>query len=103
MSQVAMIARLIAVLVAIVGAFVGIPYAATILIVLGVVASVGVEDDQRVLLLLSTMVLMAAGMQLAVIPAVGDVVATIIRNLGLAYLGASLGVILTALARRLKP
>jgi hypothetical protein len=104
MSQVAMIARLIAVVVAIVSGIVDvIPFAAAILIVLGVVASPAVEEDQRAPLMLATLVLLGVGGELSAIPAVGDILAAIINNLGLAYLGAALGVILTVLAQRLKP
>ena len=111
MSQVAMIARLIAVLVArliavlvaVVGAFVGIPYAASILLVLGALASFAIEEDQRLLALVATIVLVEFGGGVSVIPVVGGYLAAILGGLGLAYLGASLTLIVTALAKRLMP
>ncbi len=103
MAQVAMIARLIAVLVAVVGAFVAIPMAATILLVLGALASTAVEEDQRAALMLATLVLVGVSGGVSVIPVVGGYLAAILANLGLAYLGVAIALILTALVNRLKP
>ena len=103
MDQVAMIARLIAVLVAVVGAFVSIPFAATILLVLGALASTAVEEDQRPALMLATLVLVGVSGGVSVIPVVGVPLAAILANLGLAYLGVAIAIILTALVNRLKP
>jgi hypothetical protein len=103
MSQVAMIARIVAVLVAIVGAFVSIPFAATILLVMGALASTSVEEDQRAALMLATLVLVLASGGVSAIPVVGGPLAVILANLGLAYLGVAIAIILTALANRLKP
>ena len=103
MSQVAMIARIIAVLVAIVGAFVGIPFAASILLILGALASFAVPDDERLLLMVATIVLVEFGGGVSALPVVGGPLAAILGNLGLAYLGASITAIIMALAERMKP
>lgn len=104
MANLGLIARILAVLVAVVGAFyAGIPEATAILLVLGAVASIDIEDDQRGPLMLATLVLVGTAGATAAIPVVGMYVAAILGGLASAYTGAALAVIVTVLIGRLKP
>ena len=103
MDKLAWIARIVAVIIAVVGAFITIPHGAAILLIAGVIAALDVPEDSRVTLLLATLVLIAAGTTLNGAGEPGRLLAPIVNNLSGAYVGASLTVILTALADRLKP
>lgn len=82
-------ARALAVLVAIVGAFVTVPYLGVLLLVLGGLAALGdtAESSMRVYLVAAVLVL--GSKELAVIPAVGTYLASIFGSIGTAAVGAS--------------
>jgi hypothetical protein len=101
MDKLAWIASIVATLVAIVGAFVGIPEMASILIVLGIVAALDIEEDRRLPLMVATLVLLAAGGQIEGLIAIGGYLGDILANMAVAYSAASLTVIVLALADRL--
>ena len=75
----------------------------TALLILGAVAGLDVGDDQRVPLMLATLILFVSGEALAEFVGIGAMLAQIFGNLSDAYLGASLMVVVVALAGRLKP
>ena len=104
MAMLTLIARILAVVVAIVGALTSaIPEQTTILLVLGAIAGIDVPEDRRVALMLATLVLFISGEALNEFIAIGSYLGQIFGNLSDAYLGASLVVVLMALAPRLKP
>jgi len=103
MEKIGWIAVIVATLVAIIGTFVAIPAAAAILIIAGLVAGLDVPEERQTPLLLATLVLLAASGPLLATGDAGRIIAPIIANLSIAYMGASLMVILSALARRLQP
>ncbi|HWE98912.1 MAG TPA: hypothetical protein VG248_03865 [Caulobacteraceae bacterium] len=82
-------ARALAVVVAIVGAFVTVPYIGVLLLVLGGFAAIGstAENSMRVYLIAAVLVL--GSKELAVIPAVGTYLASIFGSIGTAAVGAS--------------
>jgi hypothetical protein len=103
MEKLGWIAVIVATLVAVVGSFVTIPAAAAILIIAGFIAGLDVPEERQGPLLLATLVLLVAAGPLLATGAAGRIIAPIIANLGIAYMGASLTVILSALVGRLKP
>lgn len=84
------LSRLLAVVVAIVAAFMAIPYVAAILLVLGAIAGFGVAREDRTRLYVVTLLLVAASKFLEGIPGeVGTYLSAIFTGLGTAYVGAS--------------
>jgi hypothetical protein len=82
-------ARLLAVIVAVVAAFVTIPYVATILIVLGAISAIGNTPEDNTRLFLITAVLLIGSKELAAVPDIGTYLATIFGGIGTAAFGAS--------------
>ena len=102
MDKVARIATIVAVLVAIIGVFVNIPFGSTILVIAGLLAALDIAEDRRMAVLVATLVLLAVPAKLSMLPA-GDIISPILANLSIAYMGASIMIILSALLNRLKP
>jgi hypothetical protein len=95
MKQVYAGARVLALVVAILGAFVTLPYAATILLVLGAISVIGNAPEENMRTYAVAIVLLVGSKELAAIPAVGTDLATIFGGIGTAAFGASaLGVLL---------
>jgi hypothetical protein len=84
------VARALAVLVAIVAAFVTVPYAALVLLILGAVSGIGnnLETSSRVFLV--AIVLSVGSKSLDAIPAVGQYLDTVFTGIGTAAIGASI-------------
>jgi len=97
------IAGLLAVLLAIVGCFVVVPYAASALLVLGIVAAWAIEGDVHVRVLASTLVLAMAGGPLGDLAYAGPVLADLVGGLAYFAVGCSTLIILRNLYLRYKP
>ena len=95
------ILRIIALLVAVVAAFVGIPYVALALIVLGfVIGIMGVEEDRRMLYLVMAVALSMMTGALAAVPVAGEYLTSILSNVSLAINAGAIAVILTMIYER---
>jgi hypothetical protein len=97
------VARLLAVVVAIAAAFVTVPYVATLLLVLGAIAGVGVAKEDRTRLYLVALLLVMGSKLLEGLPApAGTYLAGIFGNLGAAYVGASVVALTLSLLASIK-
>jgi len=94
---------ILAVLLAIVGAFVTIPYLAAMLVVLGLIGGVCIAGEDHVRVIVSALALTALAGVLGNIPAVGHYLNGIVANLGLMASGAAIIIILGNVYRRFKP
>jgi hypothetical protein len=94
------IVRIIAVLVAVAAAFVTIPQATAILLVLGAVSGVGNSNEDNMRIFVITIVLAVAAKQLDAIPGVGSYLTAIFTGIGAATFGASASGIAMGLYRR---
>ena len=103
MELITLIARILAVIIAIVGVFVGIPAQTTLLLAFGAIAGLDVEEERRPALMLATIILFISGEALNEVPRIGDELGQLFGNLSDAYMGASLMVVCIALAARLRP
>ena len=90
------ILRIVVLLVAVVGAFVAIPQAALILVVLGLVAGfVGVEEDNRQNYLILAIALTTVAGSLGGIPGVGGYISSILSDVSSAVNAGAVAVIVT--------
>ena len=97
------IVGLVAILLAIVGAFVTIPYAAAILLILGLFVGLSIIPDHHVRVMVSALVLAALSPTFDAIPQVGSYLATILSNIGVFVAGGALMIILRNIYARFKP
>ena len=95
-------ARALAILLAIVAAFVTIPYVVPVLLILGAISALTNTPDQNRTVFLITIVLLLGAKVLAELPAVGTYVSSIFANLGTALLGASMLAIAIGAYRRVR-
>jgi hypothetical protein len=95
------VCRGLAVILAVVAAFVTVPYAAAALLVLGAVAGVGntPEDNNRIFLI--ALVLMAGAKSLVAIPTLGTYLSSIFGNIGMGAFGAAVMGVSLGLIRRI--
>lgn len=97
------VARGLAVILAVVGAFVTVPWAAVLLLALGFISAITNTPENNIRIFTITIVLLLGAKGLTVIPApVGDDLAAIFGNLGLALLGASIMAIVLGVYARIK-
>ena len=95
------ILRIVVLLVAVVGAFVAIPQAALILVVLGLVAGfVGVEEDNRQHYLILAIALTTVAGALGGIPGVGGYISSILGDVSSAVNAGAVAVIVTIIYER---
>ncbi len=88
------IVRIIVLLVAVAAAFVGIPYVALALIVLGfVVGIMGVEEDRRMIYLVMAVALTTMTGALAAVPVAGEYLTSKLSNVSLAINAGAIAVI----------
>jgi len=92
----------IAVALAVIGAFVTIPYAAAILLVAGLVVGYTINDE-HVRVLVSALVLNGLAHAFDAIPEAGPYLSSILANVGVFAAGAALIIILRNLVKRLMP
>lgn len=102
MQKLSAAARAIAILVAIVAAFVAIPQAAVILLVLGAISGIDNTAETSLRVYVVTVVLILGAKSLEVIPAVGEPLAAIFGNVGTAMLGYSIAAITIRMAMRVR-
>ncbi len=98
------IAGLLALLVALVGGFVSIPYAALVLLVLGLIAGWGVAPEHQVRVMVSGIVLaIPAAHVLDAVPGVGPQLSAVIAGL-VAFSGsAAITIVIRNMILRFKP
>jgi len=97
------IVGIIGVLIAIVGAFVTIPYMAVALLVAGLIVGIYVIGDHHVRVMVTALVLTGLSGTFTAVPAVGTYFAAILANIGVLVVGVSVTIILRNIYARLKP
>ncbi|HZF25206.1 MAG TPA: hypothetical protein VEZ88_03010 [Steroidobacteraceae bacterium] len=97
------IVGLIGILLAIVGAFVAIPYAAAILLILGLFIGLSILPDHHVRVMVSALVLAGLSHAFDAIPQVGSYIATILSNFGVLVAGGALMIVMRNTWARFKP
>ena len=93
----------VAILIAVVGAFVDIPQSGLILILLGIVGGYAVAAEDHVRVLVTALVLNALPGQLNLIPEIGEYLYKIFSAAGVFLAGAALMIISRNIWRRYKP
>jgi len=96
------IVGIVAVLLAVVAAFVNIPYAAVILAILGVVVAFNVPADAQVRIIVSALALRALAGTFDGIPAAGPSLTSIIGNVGSVLAGIALLIIFRNIYNRMR-
>lgn len=94
---------MVAVALAIVGAFVTIPGAAAILVVLGLVIDFSIDGADHVRVIVSAIALATLSGTLGSIPAIGVYLANIVGGVGVATAGAAIMIILRNVYARFMP
>ena len=89
--------------IAVVGAFVDIPYAGVLLVVLGLIGGYAIAAEDHVRVLVTALVLNSLSGVLVVIPAVGTYLTDIFSALGTFAAGAALTILTRNIWRRYKP
>ena len=102
MDKISALARALAILIAIIAAFVVIPQAAVILLVLGGISAIVNTPEDNMRLYLVTVLLILGAKSLEVIPVAGPALAAIFTNIGLATLGYSIVAISIRIVLRIK-
>ena len=102
MEKIYSASRALAVLLAIVAAFVAVPHIAVLLLVFGGVAAIGNNSEMNSRNYLIAIVLTVGAKALEVIPVAGAPLASIFANIGIAYIGASVVAVTLTLANRIK-
>jgi hypothetical protein len=97
------IVKLVGVLVAIIAAFVAIPYSAAIVAVLGIAGAWFIADEDRSRFLIAAVALGVAHAGLDAIPAVGPLITTALGGLNGLFMAAAATVIVLGTVDRLKP
>jgi len=97
------IVGLVAIAIAVLGAFVDIPYVNALLVVLGLVAGYAVAAEDHVRVLVSALVLASLSGVLVAIPSIGTYLTGIFSNLGTFVAGGALMIITRNIWRRFKP
>ena len=97
------IVGLLGLLVAVVGAFCTIPYAATVLVLVGLVVGTAIVAEDHVRVIVSALALASLSGALIPIPALGPYLAAIFANVSVITAGAALMIISLNIYRRFKP
>jgi hypothetical protein len=95
------IVGIVAVVVAVAGAFIGIPQVEAILLVLGLYVGFFVPADAQVRVLVSALVLNTLAHTFDVVPGVGHYLVLILSNVGIVYVGIAVMIVLRNLYARL--
>ncbi|MDG2473214.1 MAG: hypothetical protein P8M71_08915 [Pseudomonadales bacterium] len=96
------IVRIVAIAVAVIGAFVAIPEAALIMAIIGLVlGGMAVDADRRTDFLVLTLVLAAVSSAASPIPVVGEYVSDIMANVSSIFNAGALAVIIMVIKDRL--
>jgi hypothetical protein len=102
MNEICAAARALAVLLAIVSAFINVPLTAPLLLLFGGIAAIKNDSEKNTRNFIITLVLLLGAPTLAAIPAVGQPLAVMFASLGIAFVGASIVAIVITLALRIK-
>jgi hypothetical protein len=102
MNEICSASRALAVILAIVSAFVSVPLTAPLLLLFGGIAAIKNDSEKNSRNFLITIVLLLGAATLEVVPVIGPYLATIFTSLGIAFVGASIVAIVITLAYRLK-
>jgi hypothetical protein len=102
LEKICALARVIAILVAIIAAFVVIPQVAVILLVLGGIAAITNTAEDNLRIYLVTVVLILGAKMLEVIPVAGVPLAAIFGNIATAMVGCSIVAITLRIIARIK-
>jgi hypothetical protein len=102
MNEICAAARALAVILAIVSAFISVSLTAPLLFIFGGIAAIKNNSERNVRNFIITIVLILGAKTLQVLPVVGTYLATIFASLGIAFVGASMVAITITLALRLK-
>ena len=102
MYEISAAARALAVILAVVSAFVSVPLMPLLLLVFGGIAAIKNNSEKNTRNFLITIVLLLGAKTLQVIPAIGSYLATIFTSLGIAFVGASIVAVVITLAYRIK-
>ena len=102
MNVISAAARALAVILAIVSAFISVPLTPALLLVLGGIAATKNNSEKNSRNFLMTIVLILGAKTLSAIPVIGSYLATIFGSLGIAFVGASMVAIVITLAYRFK-
>lgn len=94
---------LLGIVLAIVGAFVAIPYGAAILLILGLVVGTNIVADHHVRVMVSALVLTGLANLFEAIPGVGTYLASILESIGVLAAGAAFTIIARNIYARFKP
>ena len=97
------IIKLVGVIVAIVAAFVAIPFSAVVVALLGIAGAWFIADDDRMRFLVAAIALNLAQGGLDAIPAVGPIITTALGGLNGLLLAAAATVVILGTIDRLKP
>jgi len=98
----AKIVRIVALIVAIVAAFIEIPYIALIMVVLGlVIGFIGVPEDRRLVFMVTALTLAMVTGALGPIPAIGDYLTAILTNASAIINAGAVAVIILIIKDRL--
>ena len=88
------IVRLVALVVAIVAAFITVPYTALILVILGLINGfIGVPEERRQMYMVTAITLSIVATSLGPIPAIGDYLTAILTNISTAINAGAVAVI----------
>lgn len=93
----------VAIAIAVIGAFIEIPYAGLLLVLLGLVAGVAIAAEDHVRVLVSALVLTSLSGVLMNIPEIGQYLTSILSAAGTFAAGAALTIISRNIWRRYKP
>ncbi|HWU56099.1 MAG TPA: hypothetical protein VN175_11405 [Rhizomicrobium sp.] len=102
MNEICAASRALAIILAIVSAFISVPLTAPLLIVFGGIAAIKNNSEKNSRNYMITIVLLLGAKSLEVLPVVGTPLATIFTSLGIAFVGASIVAIVITLAYRIK-
>ncbi len=97
------IVGLIGVLLAVVAAFVTVPYAAPLIAIAGAVVGVSVVGEHHVRVIVSALALHVLANSFDGIPAVGAYITALLGNFGVLAAGAALLIIVRNMYERMKP
>jgi hypothetical protein len=102
MNKVSALGRALAVLIAIVSAFISNPIIVPLLIIFGGLAAIGNTPERNSKNYLMTVVLILGSQTLQGVPYIGSYLATIFGSLGVAFVGASIIAITITLQQRIQ-
>ena len=102
MNEICAAARALAVILAIVSAFITVPLTPPLLLLLGGIAAIKNDTDKNTRNFIITIVLLLGAGTLEVLPVIGPHLATVFSSLGIAFVGASIVAITITLALRIK-